>query len=139
MKDKMQQLLEQIPALDAELSFTLLKVENVVMPHPYCITPKHLEYADSMFLNETSIARAEQRGAVCDICRKLVRNGDQPEILSHSAHESHTTLFIQADDNSDLNAVEGLHEYLLSIKPKAESLGIQGFAFPASGTNASED
>jgi hypothetical protein len=108
-------------------------VEDIHLPHPYCITPKHLKYADSMFLDKAAITRAEKKGAQCDICRKLCRKGKQTQILPFSQHEREKLLFIEVDDGSDLNKVKGLHEYLLEIKPLAMELGIGGFAFPPKG------
>ncbi|MEZ4706789.1 MAG: hypothetical protein R3A44_06270 [Caldilineaceae bacterium] len=128
-----QQILQQLPQPGENQDFTLVKVEDIVVPHPYCITPKHLEYADSMYLDEAAIERAEQRGAMCDICRKLVRKGKQLDILSHNQHEQLKTLFIAVVDNRSLHRVKGLEAYLAKIKTIAESLGIQGFAFPAQG------
>lgn len=83
-----------------------------------------------MYLNEAAIARAEAKGAKCDICRRLCRKGKQPQILPFSEHEKQKALFIEVEDNQDLNSITGLHPYLLQIKPLAEQLGIQGFAFP---------
>ena len=45
--------------------FKLLEVREQCIPHPYCITPKHLQHADSMYLNAESIERAEKKGARC--------------------------------------------------------------------------
>ena len=104
----------------------LLKVEELFVPHPYMITPKHLEYSEGMYLD---IEGAEKKGAVCDICRVRQKKFGEP-ILSYSEHKKENTLFIQVPQNKDLNAVKGLHKYLLKIKPIAEKLGITGFAFP---------
>ena len=134
-----KKIFNQLPRPDKALPFRLRKVENIYLPHPYCITPKHLEYADSIYLNETTIARAEARGAKCDICRRLFRAGKQNEILPLSKHEKQKTLFIEVVNNQDLNKVRGLHKYLLRIKPLAETLGIQGFAFPAKNSKRNEE
>jgi hypothetical protein len=107
--------------------FTLTKVERIAMPHPYCITSKHVEVAADRFsgmLRAEAIRAAEKSGAKCDICRVNRLN------LSYDEHESNLTLFIEVPLGKDLNAVPGLHAYLLSIKEQAIALGIQGFAFP---------
>ena len=96
------------------------------IPHPYCITPKHLQHGDSMYINAESIERAEKKGARCDICAKSGR-----EILPYAAHKVEVFAFIEVPQNHDLNVVTGLHAYLLSIKAQAEQIGITGFAFPA--------
>ena len=138
MKSNKHDLLDLLPTPAPGAPFALQKIEDVILPHPYCITPKHLAYADSMYLDAAAIERAESRGAQCDICRKLVKQRQQPAVLSYSEHESQKTLFIAVNDNRDLNAVDGLHDYLLQIKPVAESLGIQGFAFPLSKADNSD-
>ena len=103
----------------------LMKIETIVMPHPYCITPKHLEYSDSMYLD---IEGAEKKGAVCDICKNKNRK-DGTKILSFKEHEQIKTLFIEVPHH-DLNKIEGLVDYLNSIKPICAELKIAGFAFP---------
>jgi hypothetical protein len=122
--------LDQLPPPPPDVSFKVLRLEERVLPHPYCITPKHLQYADSIYLDGAAIERAESKGAVCDICRAEVKNRRQPSILKYSEHEKVLMLFIgvSANQQKDLNKVKGLHSYLLKIK-KA-NLGIGGFAFP---------
>lgn len=121
----------EMPAVPTGLSFSLDKIETVSMPHPYCITPRHLT-GDSMILDAAAIERAEkENGAVCDICRENVKRGRQSSILTYAQHEQTLTLFIYVPKGTtDLNAVKGLHKYLLSNKPAFEKLGIGGFAFP---------
>lgn len=138
MKSNNHDLLDRLPTPMPGLPFALQKIEDVILPHPYCITPKHLAYADSMYLDAAAIKRAETRGAQCDICRQLVKRRQQSAVLAYSEHESQKTLFIAVNDNRDLNAIDGLHDYLLQIKPVAESLGIQGFAFPMSKVDNSD-
>jgi hypothetical protein len=130
MTDQDQTIFNQLPKPGRKLPFHLLKVEDVYLPHPYCITPKHLEYADSMFLNEDTITRAEAKGAKCDICKRLYKAGRQREILPLSDHTRQKALFIEVEDNRDSDRVKGLRQYLSKIKPLAEKLGIKGFAFP---------
>lgn len=62
MNDKEQQIFAQIPAPPPNVSFSLLKLEKICIPHPYCITPKHVEVAadyHSGYLNEEAIEDAE--------------------------------------------------------------------------------
>lgn len=124
-EDKYKEELKEIPEAENK-NIQLVKIEDVAMPHLYCITPKHLEYSDSMHLD---IAGAEKKGAVCEICREANRKNGA-KILKYDEHETSKTLFIRVPQNRDLNAIEGLHAYLLSIKPIASKLGITGFAFP---------
>lgn len=131
MTEQDQNIFNQLPKPSRKLAFRLLKVEDVYSPHLYCITPKHLEYADSMYLDEVAIARAEAKGAKCDICIRLHKVGKQPETLPFNEHLKQKALFVEVENNQDLNEIKGLHSYLLKVKPLAERLGIQGFAFPA--------
>ncbi len=124
-------LLVQIPAPPQDSVFSLSKVDKVSMPHPYCIGAKHVQVAADQFggmLGEAAIEAAEKQGVYCDICKKLNRKRGTP-ILKYHEHENNLTLFITVPQNKDLNAIPGLHEYLLGIKDKAVELGIQGFAF----------
>ena len=100
-------------------------VDSIGVPHPYCITPKHLEYADSMILDAESIKRAESKGAVCDICRKRHQKTGE-KILSFDEHEQ--ALVVDCHKDFKENQVE-LKKFLLSIKDRAVSDGYAGFAF----------
>lgn len=116
--------LDQLPPVPAGSSFRLMKIERVGMPHPYCITPKHVAHASDHFngiLSEDAIRDAEKHGARCDICRV------QEMHLSFAEHENPLTLFLAVPQNKDLNAVPGLHAYLLHVKNAG--LGVEGFAF----------
>ena len=108
-------------------------VENSIgVPHPYCITPKHLEWSNSMVLD---VPGAEQRSreahpgnpgkwAVCDICRKLVNKRMQPGILTYEQHEQALVIGCKGElESPELKA------YLLAIKEEAEKNGYVGFAF----------
>ncbi len=120
--------LETIPVPDKGAEFRLLRIEDIVLPHPYCITPKHIEYSSkrhSMFLTADTIREAEKEGkAVCGICKE---QGGQ--ILSYDEHVSNKVLFVGVP-NHNLEDIPGLKEYLLKIKPVCEEMKIQGFAFP---------
>jgi hypothetical protein len=119
-----EELLKDLTAPPDGSAFRLLKVERLTMPHPYCITPRHVAEASDNFggmLNEAAIESAEKHGAHC---------GTQGCRLAYGQHETSVTLFIGVPQNGDLNAVPGLHRYLLSIKERAVQLGISGFAFP---------
>ena len=111
----------------------LLSVDHIFIPHLYCITPRHLT-GKSMYLNEETIRDAEKNNsAVCDICRRLVREGRQKNILPFDEHKKTLTLFVQVPDKQDLNSIPGLNEYLLKIKPVLLKLGIDGVAFKKEG------
>jgi len=124
--------LSQIPEPD-EPHIKVREIRNITIPHPYCITPKHVSHACDHcggMLGKEAIIDAEKHGAKCDICKKANKKHGSP-ILAFDQHITQKTLFIEVPQNKDLNKVEGLLTYLLKIKPIAESLHIDGFAFPA--------
>jgi hypothetical protein len=122
--------LDQIPAVPTDAVFRLLKVKEVAVPHPYGITPKHLEYSTGVYMNPEE---AEKKGAECFVCRENIKRGSQSRVLSYDEHKSTQTLFIEVPQNKDLNAVPGLASWLYEHKEAGvwERLGIDGFAFPA--------
>ncbi len=123
--------LDALPQPSSGAQFRLLHIERVSLPHPYCITPKHVVFASDHrggILDREAIRGAEKVGAECDICKKGARRG-RP-VLSIDEHTEQVSLFVEVPQNHDLNAVPGLHAYLVSIKDKAVALGIEGFAFP---------
>ena len=92
-------------------------VDTIGVPHPYCITPRHLHYCDSMILDKESIRRAEKRGAKCG-----VKNCN----LSFSEHKEALLISCKikfGEDNKEIN------DFLLSNKEEAEANGYEGFAF----------
>lgn len=103
---------------------TLKVVDTIGVPHPYCITPKHIEYSESIYLD---IPGAEARGAVCDICKRINRKDSSFKILKYDEHEQ--ALLVEVDSKAELEDVPGLQEYLLSIKDMCEADGYVGFAF----------
>jgi len=132
-EDKISELIEEIPKPDADLPFSLSHVEKILIPHPYCITPRHVEYASDHFggiLSEEAIREAEREvDAVCGICLKQFREHLIPKILPYDEHKEQVVLFISVPDNDELEKLDGLQEYLVAIKPKLEELHIDGVAF----------
>lgn len=123
----MKDLMDTIPKPDAE-HIRLVSVDKIIVPHPYCITPKHLT-GESMYITKDTIRDAEKNhGAVCDICRRLVKQGKQARVLTVDGHQEGLTLFIEVP-KGDLNTIVGLRDYLLKIKPVLIDLGIDGVAF----------
>ena len=127
MTAKIKKLIEKIPKPKAG-HIKLLKIEEIFVPHPYCITPRHLT-GESMYLDDQSIRDAEKNNnAACDICRKLVKQGRQEHIFLFDEHQQSLTLFIEVP-KGELNSITGLNEYLFKIKPVLLKLGIDGIAF----------
>lgn len=97
-------------------------IDTIGVPHTYCVTPKHLEYSSGMNID---IEGAEEKGAVCCICKKLVNAGKQDRILSYDEHKQ----VLLIDCMLDIKDNKELKEYLLSIKIKCEKDKYAGFAF----------
>ena len=108
-------------------------IDSIVVPHPYCITPKHLEYSRSIYLD---IEGAEKRSreehpndsrkwAVCDTCKRLYKLGKIPKILSWSEHQK--AVLVECDAEIENN--KELHQYLLKLKEQVTQDGYAGFAF----------
>jgi len=100
-------------------------IDTIGVPHTYCITPKHIEYSDGMYLD---IEGAEKRGAVCDTCREIKKRTGKP-ILTHAQHETALLVECKIDANTDAEGKKELHAWLLSIKDEATRNKYAGFAF----------
>ena len=104
-------------------------VDTIGVPHPYCITPKHVAYASDHchgMLGKEAIIGAEKAGACCDICKKAQRAGKIPRILKYDEHEQ--ALLIECKVDIKTHQKEA-HAYLVSIKDQCEKDGYAGFAF----------
>jgi len=94
--------------------FSLGNIVTIVQPHPFCITDKHFPRDGG------GCIKPEQ--APCGVKGCGLKYADHiPEKVLQ------IVLSKKADD---LNAVEGLKEYLDTIKSAAEAQGIAGFIFP---------
>lgn len=96
-------------------------IDTIAVPHPYCITPKHVAYASDHcggMLGERAIRGAEEQGARCDICKGK---------LSYDEHQR--ALLVEVTDDRELKDISELKSYLLTIKKQAEADGFAGFAF----------
>ena len=117
--------ISDLPSPPEGSPFRLREVKKISYPHPYGIKAAHVGIAADKFsgrLGEDAIKYAERQGITCFICQGQYKFED---------HKTDLTLVIEVDDNKvNLNNVPGLKEYLLSIKEKAEALGIKAFAFP---------
>ena len=114
------EMFTQLPLPPEGSCFSLKDVRKVSVPHPFMITPAHVTFASKRggILDEHNIRHS---GAPCGM------KGCQ---VKFSEHKTQVVAVVEVPQNRDLNAVEGLHAYLLSIKDKATELGIEGFAFP---------
>ncbi len=120
----------QLLAPPSGACFDLEVVRDICVPHPFCIGVAHVAYASDHcggVLNERAM-----ESAPCVECYQRKAKFGTP-ILSLKEHEQSLTLFVQIpkEYQRDLNSCPGLGKYLSFIKAQAESLGIQGFAFPS--------
>ena len=94
-------------------------VDIIATEHPYCITARHLKYNDSMYLGKKQIEQMESKhGAMC---------GAKGCNMLYSEHTH--ALLVEVNSTKELNEIEGLNEYLMSIKSTCEKDGYVGFAF----------
>lgn len=126
--NKKKKLIDQIPIPEVE-HIKIHDIDTIGRPHPYCITPKHLQ-TDRIVLDADAIRDAEKNhGAKCNICKNLVRRRKQDRILSYDEHTTDIVLFLKIPKVSDLNGIPGLNAYLKKVKPVLEKLKIDGVAF----------
>jgi hypothetical protein len=102
-----------------------LAADSIAVPHPYCITPRHVAWASdhhSGILSEEAIRSAEKaKKACCGICK-----GE----LSYSEHGSALVVECYAAmKDAEGKAVPELHAYLLAMKDEATRNKYAGFAF----------
>lgn len=98
-------------------------IDTIGVPHPYCITPRHVAYASdhwSGMLSADCIRESEKHGARCDICKGQ---------LSYDQHEQALLVSCKKDFNKSEELKKELTDYLLSIKALAEQEKYAGFAF----------
>ena len=108
--------LETLPKSSSEN----FRPENyITLPHPYCITSKHIEHSNGI-LDEASIARAEKLGASCGV----------PDcILPEAAHvESALSIACYADPELPEDSAE-FHAYLQTLAELFDSTLIENFGF----------
>jgi hypothetical protein len=98
--------------------------DTIGVPHPYCITDKHVTLAADNFsgiLSKEAIENAEKHGAKCGICKGK---------LSFAQHEQALLVECRVDmKQEDGSANPELHAYLLKCKEMCEQDKYAGFAF----------
>ena len=107
-------------------------IDTIPVPHPYCITPRHVAVASDQYsgiLGDAAIEGAEKQGAKCDICRERNKRHGDP-VLSFKDHKTALLVGCKAElKGNDGKVNEELHEWLLSIKDEATRHDYAGFAF----------
>ena len=98
--------------------------DTIGVPHPYCITHKHVARAADHhggMLNAAAIEDAEQRGAHC---------GTRGCQLKYNQHEQALLVECRTELKDNTGKVNPeLHAYLLAIKDEATKNGYAGFSF----------
>lgn len=103
-------------------------------PHPYCITPQHLQYAN-MYLDKGTIKDAEKHGVKCGMYHdpsnpskycNYHKKGFVRCSLSYEQHTNDKALFLKL--KCHLSKKEAGKE-LLKIKPLLDQNNIDGIAF----------
>lgn len=99
-------------------------IDTIPVPHPYCITPRHVGHAADRFgglLSPKALEDAEKHGARCDICKGR---------LKFKEHETALLIECRAEIKGKDGKVDPeLHAYLLRIKEMAEQDCYAGFTF----------
>lgn len=135
----MDEDLKKIPKPDSG-DFRVRSIDNVNhKPHPYCITPNHLKYNDSMYIGGEQIERMERtRGGMCGMYTdgNKIKNGSFVGgtrcTTLYSEHTSDKVLFVQSlTDEKNPNKWKGFTDWMKATKPIMEKLKIDGLAFIA--------
>lgn len=90
-------------------------IDTIGVPHPYCITHRHVAYASNNYggmLGKHAIEQAEKRGIKCGIPKCN---------LAYHEHKQAVAVRCLVDDK------DALQEYLTSIKDMVEADGYVGF------------
>lgn len=106
-------------------------IDTIGFPHPYCLTPKHVEYASKKFngmLGNEALASAEKEGIYCFSCREINRRLGDP-ILKYNEHKHNLLVACYKDMNKTKKLKNEMKVYLLSIKDMCEKDGYAGFTF----------
>lgn len=99
-------------------------IDTIPVPHPYCITPRHVAHAARRFagiLSAGAVEDAEKHGARCDTCKGR---------LKFKEHEIALLVECRTEIKGEDGQVDPeLHAYLKSIVDMAEQDHYAGFAF----------
>ena len=106
-------------------------IDTIGVPHPYCLTPKHVAHASDKFngmLGKEAIASAEKEGIYCYTCREINRKFGDP-ILKADQHEHSLLVACYKDMNESKKLKNEMKVYLLSVKEMCEKDGYAGITF----------
>lgn len=104
-------------------------------PHPYCITPKHLEYCNGI-LSEYSIEHAESMGAKCGVKGCNLSYKEHEKVLLVSCKHP---LKVKSDKTDEEMINPELHEWLKAINDQVTKDGYAGYAFKDDSNNPNKE
>lgn len=115
--------------------------DTIPIPHPYMITPKHLEFNDSMYLGKEQIDKMESKHG--SLCGQRIKTGFHTETCNLKYEEHKQGLLILCEkpmsDPKDKNKFnKELHSYLLEIKENLDLKKYDGFGFVDKNGNGSK-
>ena len=104
--------------------------DTIVVPHPFCITPKHITAAQPFggMLGREAIEALEKKTGKASC-------GMRGCTLRYAEHEQALLVACKTElKDAEGKAVPELHAYLLKCKPACEEDHYAGFAFLKEGT-----
>ena len=105
-------------------------IDTIAVPHPYCLTPKHVvEAADNFggIMGEAAMQSADDKGIYCYSCRTNNRRHGDP-ILKYKQHE--LALLVACYENmEEVKFKKEVQHYLKSIAKMVEEDKYAGFTF----------
>jgi hypothetical protein len=134
MTDKEKEAKFKAYGSSSENNFSI--IGDIGVPHPYCISDKHLLHNTSMYLGREQIIRMEEstknltlrKRAICDICKNIkLKHKYNYKILSFDEHKQALAVECKKEPVKNSKAHEELKQYLLSKKDKCEKDGYVGF------------
>lgn len=127
-------ILAKLPPVPEGAKFRVVGTDTFNhQPHPFCITPRHIAYAADHCGGMLTTDAIRNSHAPCGMGRRgSPILGEDPCNLSIDEHTHETAIVVVVpNDVKDLNAIEGLHAWLVAAKPVAEAEKIDGFMFPS--------
>ena len=105
-------------------------VDTIAVPHPYCLTPKHIQEAADNFggiMGEAAMQSADDKGIYCYTCRSINKRHGDP-ILTFKQHELALLVACYADMQIPKFKKEA-QTFLKSIAKMVEEDKYAGFTF----------
>lgn len=124
-------IIASMPPIPEGSEFAIYRLESVnFKPHPFCITPRHVEYA-----SKYCGGRLDEKACNAEPCGVgrpgSPIHGESPCNLSYHEHTHETAMLIKVWRDGSLQDVPGLHEWMKQAADviTAGKLKVDGFAF----------